>query len=52
MKMSIRIPLGFAATLCLVLAGGVFGIYQLNGVVAQFENRVLQHVAGGKKAPW
>ena len=49
MKMSIRIPLGFAAGAVLILAAGIFGIVLLNTSVAKFENNVLHHVEGGKK---
>ncbi|MBB1076337.1 HAMP domain-containing protein [Rhodoferax sp. 4810] len=49
MKMRIRIPLGFAAGLGLVLAAGLFGIYRLNAAVTEFETEVLHHVAGSKK---
>ncbi len=49
MKMSIRIPLGFAAGAVLVVAGALFGIYQLNAAVSEFETQVLQHVAASQK---
>ncbi len=49
MKMSIRIPLGFAAGAVLVVAGALFGIYQLNAVVSEFETHVMKHVAASQK---
>ncbi|OQW89184.1 MAG: methyl-accepting chemotaxis protein [Rhodoferax ferrireducens] len=49
MKMGIRVPLGFAVALGLMLIAGISGMYQLNGAVKEFENGVLQHVAGSKK---
>ncbi len=48
MKISVKLPLAFAAACGLVLVGGVFGIYRLNQAVDTFQNDVLHHVAGNK----
>ena len=50
MKLSLKLPLAFAAALSLLLAGALFGIYQLNRAVTTYENDVLHHVAANKKA--
>ena len=48
MKISLKLPLAFAAACGLVCAAGVFGIYRLNQAVDAFQNDVLHHVAGNK----
>lgn len=49
MKLSMKLPLAFAAALGLVLLGGLFGIFRLNAAVTDFEKNVLHQVAGNKK---
>lgn len=49
MKLRIKLPLAFAMSLLLLLAGGAFGIFQLNAAVAIYQDDVLRHVAGHKK---
>ena len=50
MKLSLKLPLAFAISLALLLAGALIGIYQLNRAVATYEHDVLHHVAAHKKA--
>ena len=48
MKISVRLPLAFAAALSLLFAGALFGIYRLNAAVATYQGDVLSHVAANK----
>jgi hypothetical protein len=48
MKISVRLPLAFAAALSLLFAGALFGIYRLNVAVATYQGDVLSHVAANK----
>ena len=48
MKISVRLPLAFAAALSLLFAGAMFGIYRLNEAVSEFQVDVLGHVAANK----
>jgi hypothetical protein len=50
MKLSLKLPLAFAGSISLLLAGALFGIYQLNRAVTSYEDDVLHHVAANKKA--
>ncbi|OYT94043.1 MAG: methyl-accepting chemotaxis protein [Burkholderiales bacterium PBB3] len=49
MKLRLKLPLAFALALCLLFAGGMFGIYKLNQAIGSFEDDVLHQVAGHKK---
>ncbi|RFO96110.1 methyl-accepting chemotaxis protein [Rhodoferax lacus] len=49
MKLSLKLPLAFALTLTLLLAGALFGIWKLNSAVAHFEVDVLHEVAAQNK---
>jgi methyl-accepting chemotaxis protein len=50
MKLSLKLPLAFAVSLCLLLAGALFGIWQLNSAVASFEVDVLHEVSAHRKS--
>jgi methyl-accepting chemotaxis protein len=50
MKLSLKLPLAFAASLLLLLAGALFGIWRLNGAVSTYENDVLHEVAAHRKS--
>lgn len=41
MKLRLKLPLAFALALCLLFAGGMFGIYKLNQAIGSFEDDVL-----------
>lgn len=49
MKLSRKLPLAFAASLVLLLAGALFGIWKLNNAVAIFEVDLLHQVASQRK---
>jgi methyl-accepting chemotaxis protein len=49
MKLSLKLPLAFAMSLALLLAGALFGIWRLNSAVASFEVDVLRQVAAQNK---
>jgi methyl-accepting chemotaxis protein len=50
MKLSLKLPLAFTASLVLLLAAALFGIWKLNGAVATYEVDVLHEVAAHKKS--
>jgi methyl-accepting chemotaxis protein len=50
MKLSLKLPLAFAAALVFLFLGGLFGISTLNSAVDTYKNDVLNHVAANKKA--
>ena len=50
MKLGIKLPLAFAFSLGLLLAGALFGIFKLNQAIHSYEEDVLQHVAANKMA--
>ncbi|SAL41025.1 methyl-accepting chemotaxis protein I [Caballeronia sordidicola] len=45
MKLSLKIPLAFAAALLLMLAGALYGIFALNQSIDAYRNTVQQNVA-------
>ncbi len=49
MKLGQKLPLAFALALGLMLAGALFGIVRLNGVLNTFEHEVLQTVDAHKR---
>ncbi|NVO04901.1 MAG: HAMP domain-containing protein [Rhodoferax sp.] len=50
MKLSLKLPLAFAASLVLLLAGALFGIWKLNAAVDTYEVDVLHEVAAHRKS--
>ena len=49
MKLGQKLPLAFALAMGLMLAGALFGILRLNGVLSTFENEVLRTVDAHKR---
>ncbi|SAK99196.1 methyl-accepting chemotaxis sensory transducer [Caballeronia fortuita] len=45
MKLSLKIPLAFAAALVLMFAGALYGIFALNGSIDAYRNEVASNVA-------
>ena len=45
MKLSLKIPLAFAAALVLMFAGALYGIFALNGSIDAYRTEVAANVA-------
>jgi methyl-accepting chemotaxis protein len=48
MKLSLKLPLAFAAAIGLLLLGGLFGIFRLNSAVAYYQTSVMGAVASNR----
>jgi methyl-accepting chemotaxis protein len=50
MKLSLKLPLAFAAAIGLLLLGGLFGIFRLTGSVEFYQHQVMDSVAAHRSA--